>query len=322
MIVFQTPTHGNLGDQAIAYAQKEYIKMHFRNYKYIEIPYRDVLKSIRSIKNILGSEDVIFIHGGGNMGDLYFWEESMRRYIIKKLKNHFIISFPQTFSYSSSIIGKIELRKSCNIYSKCKNLLLVARETESYRLMKQHFVGAKIVITPDIVLSLNKKKEDRKRSGLLLCFRNDEEQFIDDDFKKNLIKFIKSKYKKIQVSDTVINKEVNSQNRSRELNILWEKFRNSEVVLTDRLHGMIFSVITCTPCIVFNNYNHKIKSTYQDWLKDIPFIRFVDLNEYENTNTNEVFNLIAELKHIKQNECTINFNKEFETLTQYIRKLV
>ena len=34
--------------------------------------------------------------------------------------------------------------------------------------------------------------------------------------------------------------------------------------MTDRLHGMIFSVITGTPCIVFDNFNSKIKNAYMD----------------------------------------------------------
>ncbi|MDA3776081.1 polysaccharide pyruvyl transferase family protein [Streptococcus thermophilus] len=40
------------------------------------------------------------------------------------------------------------------------------------------------------------------------------------------------------------------------------KFRY-EVVLTDKLHGMIFSYITGTPCIVLANDNHKIEKNIQ-----------------------------------------------------------
>ena len=44
----------------------------------------------------------------------------------------------------------------------------------------------------------------------------------------------------------------------------------------DRLHGMIFSAITQTPCLVFRNYNHKLESFYNTWLKDLPQIAFVN----------------------------------------------
>jgi pyruvyl transferase EpsI len=30
-----------------------------------------------------------------------------------------------------------------------------------------------------------------------------------------------------------------------------------------------------TPCVVFSNYNHKVKSTY-DWISYLPYIRYAD----------------------------------------------
>ena len=51
-----------------------------------------------------------------------------------------------------------------------------------------------------------------------------------------------------------------------------DKFSKAELVITDRLHGMIFSVITKTPCLVFDNKNHKISETYTAWLKDCNYI--------------------------------------------------
>lgn len=53
----------------------------------------------------------------------------------------------------------------------------------------------------------------------------------------------------------------------------WQEFRNSELVVTDRLHGVIFAAITSTPCIVIDNYNHKVKGVYQ-WLKKFEFIKY------------------------------------------------
>ncbi|MDK8210749.1 polysaccharide pyruvyl transferase family protein, partial [Bacillus subtilis] len=77
---------------------------------------------------------------------------------------------------------------------------------------------------------------------------------------------------------------------------IWSKFKAAEVVLTDRLHGMIFCAITRTPCIVFNNYNHKIESSYNDWLKDLKYIKFI--NTSEMTSFEEVNKIIEELKSL------------------------
>ena len=47
------------------------------------------------------------------------------------------------------------------------------------------------------------------------------------------------------------------ENREQLLKQKIEEFQSAELVITDRLHGMIFSVITGTPCIAFDNLMRK-----------------------------------------------------------------
>ena len=44
-------------------------------------------------------------------------------------------------------------------------------------------------------------------------------------------------------------------------------------MITDRLHGMVFSAITGTPCIAMDNVSHKVYGAYQ-WLSYLPYLRF------------------------------------------------
>jgi len=50
-------------------------------------------------------------------------------------------------------------------------------------------------------------------------------------------------------------------------------FSSSKLVVTDRLHGMVFSAITETPCIVINSLSPKVEGCYE-WLKDLDYICF------------------------------------------------
>lgn len=315
-IVMQTPTHGNLGDQAIAYAQKEFVKDNFKDYEYVEIPLEKVTADYKKIKKVLTEEDIIGIHGGGNMGDMYLLEEYIRRFIIKKFKDNLIISFPQTLSFSNTIIGQKELKKTVKTYNKNSNLIIVARELQSYNLMKKYFVSKKVIHTPDIVLYLN-QYQIKARKGVITCFRSDQEKSIDDSLKERLIDYLSKNFKDIYHTDTVVKRKIYPENRLKELKKIWSEFSSAELVVTDRLHGMIFCVITNTPCIVFGNFNHKIESTYNKWLKNIKFIAFVKNNEIKDENEFKtlVGNLVKNSQEFQRHDMTQHYHKIIESLS-------
>ena len=56
-----------------------------------------------------------------------------------------------------------------------------------------------------------------------------------------------------------------------------DEFRKSKLVVTDRLHGMLFAAITGTPCIALGNSSGKVKGVY-DWLTHLDYIQYVDLH--------------------------------------------
>ena len=113
------PSHGNMGDQAIAYATYKFLRDNFPEYKIIEVYRDDIYEKYYSIKKILNKEDIIVTIGGGNMGNLWTREEIIRRFIFEKFKNNKIISMPQTISFTQDEEGKKELEKSKKIY--CNN---------------------------------------------------------------------------------------------------------------------------------------------------------------------------------------------------------
>jgi len=95
----------------------------------------------------------------------------------------------------------------------------------------------------------------------------------------------------IDSKNQVLEYMINVNQRETELNKKWDQFKKVQVVITDRLHGMVFCAITSTPCIVIANYNHKVKDTYA-WLKDLNYIKFVN-------NIDEIPTLMQELKNIE-----------------------
>lgn len=298
-----TPTHGNMGDQAIAFATNKFLSEKFSEYTVVEFERDDIYRYGKSIKRILNKNDLIVLHGGGNMGNLYINEELPRRLIIDKFNKNKIISMTQTISFTNDKDGKRELNKTRNIYNKHNNLTVIAREEKSYKIMQKEFKNANIVINPDIVLYLYDiyKLNKEHRNNIMTCLRNDKES-IQGEYKDLFINELNRSYKNVVNYDTVINKVVTIENREKELEVMFNEFRKSKVVITDRLHGMIFCAITKTPCIVMKSLDHKVTGTYQ-WLKELNYIKFVDRLDFDSIKP-----LIDELSNLKKfNE--IDFNK-------------
>ena len=137
----------------------------------------------------------------------------------------------------------------------------------------------------------------------MICLRNDKESFWNRE-KGKFIKDLKKKYGQINVTDTVIPRNIDIEDREKELYSMWKMFRNSKVVITDRLHGMIFSFITKTPCIVLRSFDHKIIESYK-WIENVNYIQFVEKLDFELIDEK-----IEEMTHIKEYTKT-NFKETY-----------
>lgn len=309
IFMMQTPEHENLGDHAIVYAQKEFVKNILPSYDIVEIPLSKVLSQTKNLKKIISNDDIIIIPGGGNMGDLYIGEEYIRRYIIKKFKNNKIISFPQTICFTETSYGEKELSKSKKVYNKHNNIKIVAREKKSYKIMTNTFKKDNIILTPDIVLFLD-KRNNNKRRGIVTCLRRDIEKNISEEDTKKIYSILNENFEKVTVTDTILEKSVSIEERDKELTKIWRTISSAEVVITDRLHGMIFCAITATPCIVLKNSNHKIEESYKCWLKDLEYIKLIDYCEINNLK-----DLVESLKEQNNKDKVFNDCKnKFEDL--------
>lgn len=265
--IFLAADYGNLGDVAITYAQTKYLKDNLsEGYEVIEVPISQSLEGLQFVRKNISPGDIVTSVGGGNMGDMYDQIEYIRQLAVRYFPNNKFISFPQTFDFSNTEEGKNALTKAQKVYNAHPELYMVAREKTSYDLMKQHFQKANILLTPDIVISLNKEKPVRKRKGAVICLRADKEKNLTEKQYDFILSQVKNSFDSVVFNDTHIDKDqLSIAERETELEKIWNTFKSAELVITDRLHGMIFCYITNTPCLVFQNNNHKVRETY-DWI--------------------------------------------------------
>ncbi len=271
-----SPDHKNLGDSAIVIAELEFIKEFDKNC--VGVTWDELYGYYgRAVRKIMMPWDIRCLHGGGNMGDAWFNEELYRRRFIEENRKYKIFIFPQTIYYSKTENGIKQQNASIPFYNH-PNITIVAREKTSYDIMKNLYPKAKILLTPDIVLSLPAQNFNLNRTGALLCVRRDKEKKITFENEEKLITALSENGLNVGITDTVIKHKVTKENRKQLVMDKLQELAGSQIVITDRLHGMVFCALTGTPCIVLSNYNHKVKGTY-DWISYLPYIKYVDTVE-------------------------------------------
>lgn len=272
-ILFGTPKHGNIGDHAITIAIYEFFKDLGK--EIFEVSSFDRYYLLEYIKNSINTKDVILVNGGGFMGSQWIEEEKMIRDVVSSFPNNKIVIFPQTVYYKDDEEGKNEFATSLKIYSNHKDLTICTREKKSYDFVNKNMKGVKVVFVPDIVLYLNQFRFNEKRENALLCLRNDPEKSVKNADVEKVENILKDNKLEVFYTDTVINNLILKNDRYNIFENKLREFSKYKIVVTDRLHGMIFAALTNTPCIVFGNYNYKVKGVYE-WIKDVPFIKFVE----------------------------------------------
>lgn len=302
--------YDNIGDQAISYATIKFLNNYFPNYTLIEIRLCDYYKYLKAIKKLAKKDDIIVMQGGGNMGFYYFDAEVNRRNVIKSFPDNQIIIFPSTIDYGTSPRALHELNNSIKIYNKHKKLTICAREEKSYYTMKELYKNNNIILVPDIVLWLNIPEFSLKREKVGLCLRRDIE-------KTNLSNEIFNKFKnesRFVITDNVsTEKNITSDMREKIFIDKLKEFSSYEVVITDRLHTMIFCEITETPCLFLDNSNGKVNGVYSLWIS-----QKCDYIEKIDSNIKQIEQQIDSITKLK-NKQKIIYENQFKILVENIK---
>lgn len=305
------PDYGNIGDQAIAYAIKLFAEKTFSGYQFVEVLQKDVASYLEYLKKIIQGEDIIFLIGGGNMGNYYRIYEATRRLIIRSFKNNQIVIFPQSIMYSEDLFGKISLYKARKIYNSHPNLLVCAREEISYEKMRRVFNN--VILCPDIVLSLANYNMDfdmKKKGSVGICLRDDIERILTFEQRTEIERVLSNISHSVKNVATVGEYEdIDKKNRDKIVIEKINQIAKCNLLVTDRLHAMIFAIIARTPCLVFDNNNSKISGTVE-WLADYPGIKLL--------HTTENFELYA--TQMIESEITTGISMDYSNLIQQMGK--
>ena len=207
------------------------------------------------------------------MGSLWPEEEHKMQDIAIRFSHNPVFVFPQTASYANDEIGQQEIACSRKAYGVNKNFFVFARDEGTLNTIRNHMPEVHCMYTPDMVMFVDNAQTHQQREGILLCLRKDAERVLTVDQVEELKTGLNESGLEITESSTVITDAVWKFQRKKVLQKKWNEFSSVQLVVTDRLHGMVFSAITGTPCIALDNISHKVYGAYQ-WLSYLPYLRY------------------------------------------------
>ena len=286
-----TPDHGNLGDHLIALSEYYFIRKMLSEYKVIEVVMPKAEAHIDLIKRNIRSKDIICLSGGGWLGTKWRHNEEFVRTVIKSFPDNPVIILPQTVYYNCepeySAVG-------VKIYAEHKNLLICVREKTSYDYVIRNGFGSteNVLLMPDFALLYHNYKEKHiQREKIAICLRDDVERVISRDYAEEIRRTARRYAPVISLETNISPKKVTINAREGIVLNKMDEVAHKKLIITDRLHAMIFAAITNTPCLAFDNATYKVSGVYE-WIKELDYIRLAD----ETRSIEEQIEELLELK--------------------------
>lgn len=265
------PLHPNLGDQAQYYCILNWLSVYYKDYTIVEIPDQIVNSRFWNIlyklKQCINHDDFFVFQSGYRTSDAAnIWGNLAQQTIVKAFPNHKVLVFPQTVYF----LSEGHKANCASAYNQHFKTLFLARDEISYEYAKNMFASPTLALYPDIVTSLiGKYHFQNERNGILFCFRKDGEKYYEDTQLQTLVSNL-GKIVKTTVSDTTLTMDMArlSTSLKETLETTFEDFSKYKLIITDRYHGTIFSLIAGTPVIVLQSSDHKLSSGVR-WFKSV-----------------------------------------------------
>lgn len=284
---FGAARHANLGDLAQSVCIRKWLNKHY-NMEVIEIETNAVVNTPFSVlpllDKVIKENDIIVFQSGYTTTDLGGFADEMHRVVMEHFPKNAMLMLPQTIFFKSK---ENEIRTS-NCYDSINRLLFLARDKVSYNKALTMFPNTRVELFPDIVTTMiGSRQYSYSREGILFCCRNDEEKFYSDTEINNLIKKCEE-IACVERTDTTKTINKNEIVKKSEEYILSEidRYAHYKLIVTDRYHGTILSLVAGTPVVLLKTTDHKV-ITGADWFKGI-----YDEYVYVSNGLNDAFKKI------------------------------
>lgn len=283
------PNHGNPGDAAIWLGERRILEeLHGAPPAYTG-GVRNL--SFEGLGRRVG-DGVIYLHGGGNFGDLWEGFQLFRERVIRSMPDNPIVMLSQTLHFES----RAALDRARSVIDDHGAVRVLLRDEESLEIARREF-SSRVRLCPDGAFGLGKLQRSRQPSVDIMCLlRRDKERKTHEFSTGTVMSSLVTDW--IQSRGALVEWLDRRVRRSRDIGATpdWLLHRLSgrlgdaaagvrlkravdtlsrgRVVITDRLHGHILSSMLGIPNVVLDNSYGKNRRFYNTWSRDDPTSRF------------------------------------------------
>ena len=287
------PAHNNLGDLAQGVCIRRWLKKNYADRRVVEIETNALVNTrfstLKFLKKVFTDGDVIVFQSGYTTTDLGGYADEMHCAIIKNFPHAKILMMPQTIFFENE-----ERKKNTSfVYNSAENMLFLARDRVSFGMAEEMFLDLHIRLYPDIVTTLiGQYKYENERTGILFCCRDDSEKYYTDEDIAELMKRCE-KFAKVDKTDTTKKISHSEIVKNAEAYIMSEieRYSTYKLLITDRYHGTIFSLVAGTPVIIIKSTDHKVV-TGAEWFQGVydDYVYLADSLEHAFEMAKSIYN--------------------------------
>ena len=273
VIYCDIPVHGNIGDLLIMLGTIKFLKEH-------NITVKDIFSAYDLDFISVAPDDIIVLHGGGNLGDLYGLHQKFREKIISKYLNNKIIILPQTIYFESND----NYNRCCEIFSKHKNLYIYTRDKNSFELAKK--MSNFVYLSPDMAHKLYPIKYKNKADKESIFIKRKDKELLKDNYEIDTKALVIDWCDILGIHNYIISAFIRLNKLLSILGIKfahkflikpWIKYANFlvkktvkvlsryDVIYTTRMHGHILACLMDKENIVFDNSYGKNSNYIKQW---------------------------------------------------------
>ena len=278
------PDHPNVGDCAILLGELDFLAREFPRSR---LEFHDHRTYCEASDKRIEQASVILIHGGGNFGDIWPHHHKIRLDVIRRFRDQPIVQLPQSIHFTSADA----LRQTQIAIAEHPQFTLMVRDTRSEAFAREHFACA-VVLCPDMAFAMRPISRRTAQLDAFCLLRGDKEAVAPHIDIQNALRQMPIE---VSVGDWLEDPNTINRLADRSLSKLTRKFpaaypliippalvarkryaeerveigirllSRGKIVITDRLHAHIMSVLLGIPNIVFRSFDAKAEALYNTW---------------------------------------------------------